>query len=230
MPPETPEVKTVLVVGTDPTRTSRVTAASSSRPHSQRVHPRDFGPRSQDDIYLSTPADHRLPQGRDVASRDIYRVLFGGTDFATGEPIETSEHTHAERAIANTSPDDAPADPTDDPRRHPVGHLDGVVRGRNRELLTPEFDADQVWRLIHDHKVNLLFFTGDAMARPLLDALLAHQDAGNTATWARCFLLASTAALFSTSLKEKFLGCCPTGSSPTPSAPPKPVSAERVWS
>ena len=45
-------------------------------------------------------------------------------------------------------------------------------------VLTPEFDADQVWRLIHDHKVNLLFFTGDAMARPLLDALLAHQDAG----------------------------------------------------
>ena len=40
-------------------------------------------------------------------------------------------------------------------------------------VLAPEFDADAVWRAIHDHKVNLLFFTGDAMARPLLDALQA---------------------------------------------------------
>ena len=36
-------------------------------------------------------------------------------------------------------------------------------------VLAPEFDADEVWRTIHEHKVNLLFFTGDAMARPLLE-------------------------------------------------------------
>ncbi len=47
-------------------------------------------------------------------------------------------------------------------------------------VLAPEFDADEVWRAIHEHKVNLLFFTGDAMARPLLDALLAHQDEAAT--------------------------------------------------
>ena len=46
-------------------------------------------------------------------------------------------------------------------------------------VLAPEFDADEVWRMIHEHKVNLLFFTGDAMARPLLDALLAHQEKGD---------------------------------------------------
>ncbi len=76
-------------------------------------------------------------------------------------------------------------------------------------VLTPEFDADEVWRAIHEHKVNLLFFTGDAMARPLLDALLAHQDAGNEYDLSSLFLLASTAALFSTSIKEKFLELLP---------------------
>merc|ERR1711969_187113 len=76
-------------------------------------------------------------------------------------------------------------------------------------VLEPEFDADKVWRTIHEHKVNLLFFTGDAMARPLLDALLAHQDEGNTYDLSSLFLLASTAALFSTSLKEKFLELLP---------------------
>ena len=38
-------------------------------------------------------------------------------------------------------------------------------------VLAPEFDAEEVWRAVERHKVNLLFFTGDAMGRPLLDAL-----------------------------------------------------------
>ena len=75
--------------------------------------------------------------------------------------------------------------------------------------LVLDCDADAAWRMIHEHKVNLLFFTGDAMARPLLDALLAHQDAGNEYDLSSLFLLASTAALFSTSLKEKFLELLP---------------------
>src|SRR5258708_32416553 len=76
-------------------------------------------------------------------------------------------------------------------------------------VLAPEFNADEVWHTIHRHKVNLLFFTGDAMARPLLDALLAHQDAGNEYDLSSLFLLASTAALFSPSIKEKLLELLP---------------------
>jgi acyl-CoA synthetase (AMP-forming)/AMP-acid ligase II len=57
--------------------------------------------------------------------------------------------------------------------------------------------------------VNLLFFTGDAMARPLLDALLAAQAAGEEYDLSSLFLLASTAALFSPSIKEKLLELLP---------------------
>src|ERR1700748_2610174 len=81
--------------------------------------------------------------------------------------------------------------------------------GGHTTVLEPEFNADEVWRTIHKHKVNLLFFTGDAMARPLLDALLAHQDAGNEYDLSSLFLLASTAALFSPSIKEKLLELLP---------------------
>ena len=66
-----------------------------------------------------------------------------------------------------------------------------------------------MWRTIHNHKVNLLFFTGDAMARPLLDALLAHQEKGNEYDLSSLFLLACTAALFSPSIKEKLLELLP---------------------
>ena len=70
--------------------------------------------------------------------------------------------------------------------------------------MAPEFNAEEVWRSIERHKVNLLFFTGDAMGRPLLDALEnAQHDLSSL------FLLASTAALFSPSLKEKFLELLP---------------------
>jgi acyl-CoA synthetase (AMP-forming)/AMP-acid ligase II len=76
-------------------------------------------------------------------------------------------------------------------------------------VLEPEFNADRVWRAIHDHKVNLLFFTGDAMARPLLDALLAANEAGHDYDLSSLFLLASTAALFSPSIKERLLELLP---------------------
>ncbi len=72
-------------------------------------------------------------------------------------------------------------------------------------VLAAEFNADQVWRTIHEHKVNLLFFTGDAMARPLLDALSAENDYDLSSL----FVLASTAALFSPSIKEKLLELLP---------------------
>jgi acyl-CoA synthetase (AMP-forming)/AMP-acid ligase II len=73
-------------------------------------------------------------------------------------------------------------------------------------VLAPEFNADDVWKAIENHKVNLLFFTGDAMGRPLLDALEASIDSRDLSS---LFLLASTAALFSPSLKERFLELLP---------------------
>jgi acyl-CoA synthetase (AMP-forming)/AMP-acid ligase II len=76
-------------------------------------------------------------------------------------------------------------------------------------VLAPEFDADEVWRAIHTHKVNMLFFTGDAMARPLLDALEAHQEKGNEYDLSSLFVLASTAALFSASIKDRLLDLLP---------------------
>jgi 3-oxocholest-4-en-26-oate---CoA ligase len=54
-----------------------------------------------------------------------------------------------------------------------------------------------------------LFFTGDAMARPLLDALTKLHDSGEEPDLSSLFLLASTAALFSPSIKEQLLELLP---------------------
>jgi len=206
--PETPNVKTVLVVedGSDDDYQSYggvefFSAIAGSSPE------RDFGPRSEDDIYLLyTGGTTGFPKGVMWRHEDIYRVLFGGTDFATGEPI-ADEYDLSKQAAANDPMVRLPIPPMIHGATQSATWM-SLFSGQT-VVLAPEFNADEVWRMIHEHKVNLLFFTGDAMARPLLDALLAHQEEGNTYDLSSLFLLASTAALFSTSLKEKFLELLP---------------------
>ena len=206
--PETPNVKTILVVedGTDEDfqRYGGVEFYSALEEGSPE---RDFGPRSEDDIYLLyTGGTTGFPKGVMWRHEDIYRVLFGGTDFATGEPI-ADEYGLAKQAAESGPMVRYPIPPMIHGATQSATWM-ALFSGQTT-VLVPEFDADAVWRTIHEHKVNLLFFTGDAMARPLLDALLAHQGEGNTYDLSSLFLLASTAALFSTSIKEKFLELLP---------------------
>ncbi|WP_431233896.1 acyl-CoA synthetase [Mycolicibacterium psychrotolerans] len=206
--PETPNVKTILVVedGSDKdfARYGGVefyTALAEGSPA------RDFGERSEDDIYLLyTGGTTGFPKGVMWRHEDIYRVLFGGTDFATGEFIK--DEYDLSRAAAENPPMVRYAIP---PMIHGATQSAtwmSIFSGQTT-VLSPEFDADEVWRTIHEHKVNLLFFTGDAMARPLLDALQAALEGGREYDLSSLFLLASTAALFSTSLKEKLLELLP---------------------
>jgi acyl-CoA synthetase (AMP-forming)/AMP-acid ligase II len=133
---------------------------------------------------------------------DIYRVLLGGINYATGEYVE------GEWDLATQAAESAPM------VRFPIPPM---IHGASQSatwmalfsggtvVLAPEFNAEEVWRTVARHKVNLLFFTGDAMARPLLDALTADVDYDLSSL----FLLASTAALFSPSIKEKLLELLP---------------------
>ncbi|CAN5327197.1 acyl-CoA synthetase [soil metagenome] len=206
--PETPNVKTVLVIedGSDDDYSSYGGVEFESA-LAQGSPERDFGERSQDDIYLLyTGGTTGFPKGVMWRHEDIYRVLFGGTDFATGEPI-ADEYDLSKAAAENAPMIRLPIPPMIHGATQSATWM-SLFSGQT-VVLAPEFNADEVWRMIHEHKVNLLFFTGDAMARPLLDALIEHQDAGNEYDLSSLFLLASTAALFSTSLKEKFLELLP---------------------
>ncbi len=206
--PDTPDVKTILVIedGSD-LDFQRYGGVEFYSAIAQGSPERDFGPRSADDIYLLyTGGTTGFPKGVMWRHEDIYRVLFGGTDFATGEPI-ADEHDLAKAAAANPPMIRYAIPPMIHGATQSATWM-SLFSGQT-SVLTPEFNADAVWRAVHEHKVNLLFFTGDAMARPLLDALLAHQEAGNTYDLSSLFLLASTAALFSPSIKEKLLELLP---------------------
>ena len=212
--PETPNVKTVLVVNDGSAGSDddyrRYGGVEFYSAIAQGSPERDFGERSADDIYLLyTGGTTGFPKGVMWRHEDIYRVLFGGTDFATGEFVK-DEYDLAKAAAENPPMIRYPIPPMIHGATQSATWM-SIFAGQTT-VLAPEFDADDVWKAIHDHKVNLLFFTGDAMARPLLDALQAIQKEGegsDSLDLSSLFLLASTAALFSTSIKEKLLELLP---------------------
>ena len=202
--PDTPNVKTILVVedGSDKDY-QRYGGVEFYAAIAQGSPERDFGERSADDIYLLyTGGTTGFPKGVMWRHEDIYRVLFGGTDFATGEFVK-DEYDLAKAAAANPPMIRYPIPPMIHGATQSATWM-SIFSGQTT-VLAPEFNADEVWRTIHEHKVNLLFFTGDAMAQPLLDALNKEHDYDLSTL----FLLASTAALFSPSIKEKLLELLP---------------------
>ncbi|MGY4709603.1 acyl-CoA synthetase [Mycolicibacterium sp. CBM1] len=202
--PETPKVKTVLVVedGTDKDY-RRYGGVEFYEAIAQGSPVRDFGERSANDIYLLyTGGTTGFPKGVMWRHEDIFRVLLGGIDFATGE--YKAEFDLAEQAAAGPPMIRFPIPPMIHGATQSATW--GALFTGSTTVLAPEFDAKDVWRTIAEHKVNLLFFTGDAMGRPLLDALTTDASDHDLSS---LFLLASTAALFSPSLKEAFLELLP---------------------
>jgi acyl-CoA synthetase (AMP-forming)/AMP-acid ligase II len=206
--PETPNVKTVIVVddgtGGSDERFTRYGGVEFEDALALGSPERDFGERSADDIYLLyTGGTTGFPKGVMWRHEDIYRVLLGGTDFATGQFV-ADEYDHAKQAAAAPPMIRFPIPPMIHGATQSATWM-ALFAGQT-VVLAPEFDAEQVWRSIERHKVNLLFFTGDAMGRPLLDALEGTVEDRDLSS---LFLLASTAALFSPSLKQRFLELLP---------------------
>ncbi|MCG5431355.1 acyl-CoA synthetase [Mycobacterium sp. MYCO198283] len=203
--PDVPSLQTVVVVEDGSSEDfSSYGGVAFDAALEQGSPERDFGPRSADDIYLLyTGGTTGFPKGVMWRHEDIYRVLFGGTDFATGEPI-ADEYGLAKQAAENAPMIRYPIPPMIHGATQSATWM--ALFGGQTVVLAPEFDPDEVWRTCERHKVNLLFFTGDAMARPLLDALEAN---GARYDLSNLFLLASTAALFSPALKDQLLELLP---------------------
>ncbi|WP_072803693.1 acyl-CoA synthetase [Rhodococcoides yunnanense] len=168
---------------------------------------RDFGERSPDDIYmLYTGGTTGSPKGVMWRQEDVWRVLGGGINFMTGEYLD-GEWDLAKMGAENPVMTRMPIPPM----------IHGGAQwatfqslfGGGKTVLHPDFDGHAIWRLIDEHGVNLIFITGDAMARPMLDALIEGRPDGTPYDLSTLFLMASSAALFSPSIKEKFLELLP---------------------
>jgi acyl-CoA synthetase (AMP-forming)/AMP-acid ligase II len=166
---------------------------------------RDFGERSPDDLHIIyTGGTTGFPKGVMWRHEDFWRVLGGGIDFYTGAPL--AEHDQSKQAS--------------DPRMvtfplSPLMH-GGAQAGLLMHLfaghltvLEPKFDAVRTWETIEREKVQLIFMTGDAMARPLIEAYEAQAESGTPYDASSLFAISSSAAIFSPPVKSRWMAAFP---------------------
>ena len=197
-----PKLKTLLRLGDDsataPLMADAIDYEAALAAHSPD---NDFAERSDDDIYLLyTGGTTGMPKGVMWRMEDVFYALGGGVDIFTNEKVTTPE---ALRAKINLDVPQGLVMMQIAPFMHGAGQF-GLMRCMfegNTAVVMEQFDAERVWRRIHELRINSVGFTGDAMARPLADTYELIKDELDITC---LFAFSSTAAVFSQSLKDYF--------------------------
>ena len=158
--------------------------------------------RSGDDKYiLYTGGTTGMPKGVVWRMEDVLMTLGGGIDAVTGEKYPTPE-AFADKCLQDQTIALALA---------PFMHGGAQWQSFNSffsgwKLIINDqvsFDADYVWEVVAKEKVMNLTIMGDAMGRPLCDALPRAIEKGLDLS--SLFVLSSTASVFSASIKDTIL-------------------------
>ncbi len=167
---------------------------------------RDFSGRSGDDLYIAyTGGTTGPPKGVLWRHEDIFFAAMGGGDPTTllgpiTEPGQIVERVLPVGAVMLMAP--------------PLIHVSAqwgafsMMYGGSKVVLTSpgSFDPEEVLRLATTESVNVLTLVGDAMARPVLDALADHPDRYDLSS---LLVFASGGAVLSASTKAQVADLLP---------------------
>lgn len=167
---------------------------------------RDFGERSADDLHIIyTGGTTGFPKGVMWRHEDFWRTLGGGIDFYTGEHL--SEYDQSEQAKQEGRMVTFPLSPLMHGGAQ-AGLLMHLFAG-HLTILEPKFDPKRTWEIIDENGVMLIFMTGDAMARPLIEEFERKAATGEPYSGASLFAVSSSAAIFSPEVKERWIAALP---------------------
>ncbi len=166
---------------------------------------RDFASRSGDDLYvLYTGGTTGKPKGVMWRHHDVIFTLGGGIDHMTREPAESP--ATLTNKISDYYLTMAPLAPL----MHGAAQwavLGPLFVGTKIVLWTGSFNPHAVWAMVERERVNTITLTGDAMARPLIEALA---EPGAQYDLSSLMVISSTAAVFSPSVKAQYIERFPT--------------------
>src|SRR5436305_4181872 len=158
---------------------------------------RQFAPRSADDLYIIyTGGTTGMPKGVMWRQEDIFFAGMGGGDPA-GQPAQRPEQIAEQAAGRDPSATFAMA-----PLMHGAAQLASFIcfHWGGKVVLQHKYEPKAALRLIEREKVNTVSLVGDAMARPLADAL---DEPGADYDLSSLIALSSAGAVFSDTVREQ---------------------------
>jgi len=197
-----PRVLLVVEDGTDPTvGIGRPVVGYEEALASASVE-RDFGPRSADDLYLLyTGGTTGMPKGVMWRQEDIFFAAMGGGGWGQ-EPITAADELAGRLQI-------------DDDARAVMLIVGPLMHGNAQWALwnafmmagtavvytNHRFDPHELWRIVSDEGAVSVALVGDAMARPMAQALAAVEP--GTYDTSTLFVVGSGGAMLSATVKEE---------------------------
>ncbi|MER7918306.1 MULTISPECIES: acyl-CoA synthetase [unclassified Streptomyces] len=200
--PRVPGLRRLLRVGPGPAGTG--TAADFARAEASGSPERGFGERSGDDQFIIyTGGTTGMPKGVMWRQEDLFFAGLGG-GAPTGEPVKAPEEL-AERVAAGGS--GITFFPTP-PLMHGTSTLTAFI-GFNfgqRVVLHRRFVPEEVLRTVERERVTSMSLVGDAMLRPLIDALNGPLRGTDCSA---LFSVSSSGAIMSETVRRQFAELVP---------------------
>ncbi len=167
---------------------------------SQGAEERNFSGRSNDDLFIIyTGGTTGMPKGVMWPHKAAYFACFGGGD-PIGEDIDDLEALLEKARTSGAGLTMMVAAPL----IHGAAQLATFISllAGNRMVYQKRFDPDAIVRLIDDEKIVSISLVGDAMARPIADAL-ERKAASEGVDCSSVFVIGSAGAIFSEPVKDK---------------------------
>ncbi|MFD5427173.1 acyl-CoA synthetase [Streptomyces sp. NPDC127084] len=202
--PRSETLRHLVRVGTPPDGVPALDCLEFADAEAEGSAERGFGPRSADDQFIIyTGGTTGMPKGVMWRQEDLFFAGLGG-GAPTGEPVRRPEEL-AERVAAGGS--GITFFPTP-PLMHGTSTLTAFI-GFNfgqRVVLHRKYAPEEVLRTIERERVTSVSLVGDAMLRPLIDALNGPLKGTDLSS---LFSVSSSGAIMSETVREQFTALAP---------------------